>query len=113
MRSGLVKKILFSLIVLGVISLEFFIVYAIHFRSYEFLGLWESFGIEQTQWSRFVFDTARFWWWLPKMSVVLWVYTLKNFQIKTVLLTLIFNLLIIFSLLWAIYEPTMIIDLSK
>ncbi len=62
MRSGLIKKILFSLIVLSMIGFQFWIIYFIYFKPYELLGLWESFGIEQTVWSSFVFDTVRFWW---------------------------------------------------
>ncbi len=69
---------------------------------------WESFGIEHSSWSKFVTDSLRYWWFGIKIEVILWIYTLMNFRIKTVLLTLMPSLLVIFALLLAIYDPTMI-----
>ena len=63
------------------------------------MSSWKSFGVDQIVWSQFVFDTLQFWRWIPKLEIILLIYTLAKFQKKTVLLSLIINLIIICALL--------------
>mgnify|MGYP003559179543 CR=1 FL=1 len=74
------------------------------------MSSWKSFGVDQIAWSQFVFDTLQFWRWIPKLEIILLIYTLAKFQKKTVLLSLIINLIIICALLWAIYAPALMIN---
>lgn len=101
------KKILYSLVALGLLAYQCLILYGLES---ELPMYWESFGIEQSPWSKFVTDSLRYWWFGIKIEVILWIYSLMNFRIKTVLLTLMTSLLVICALLWAIYDPIMIND---
>ncbi|NKG34607.1 hypothetical protein CAP43_07310 [Acinetobacter junii] len=105
MHSTCVKKTLYSLIALSMLAFQCRILYGLES---ELPLFWESFGIEQSPWSKSVTDSLRYWWFGIKIEVILWLYTLMNFRIKTIILTLIPSLLVIFALLWAIYDPTMI-----
>lgn len=107
MRSAWVKKTLYSLVALGMLAYQCLLLYRLES---EFPMFWESFGIEQSPWSKFVTDSLRYWWFGINIEVILWIYTLMNFRIKTVLLTLMPSLLVICALLWAIYDPIMIND---
>lgn len=105
MCSRWVKKTLYSLIALSMLAFQCRILYGLES---ELPLFWKSFGIEQSSWSKSVTDSLRYWWFGIKIEVILWLYTLMNFRIKTIILTLIPSLLVIFALLWAIYDPTMI-----
>lgn len=100
-----VKKTLYSLVALGMLAYQCLILYGLES---EFPSLWQRFGVEQSPWSKFVTDSLRYWWFGIKLEVILWIYTLMNFRIKTVLLTLMLSLFVLCALLWSIYDPSML-----
>lgn len=105
-HSQWIKIFLYSLVALAMLAYQCVLLYGFE-RT--FPDIWRSFGIEQSSWSKFVTDSLRYWWFGVKVEVILWIYTLINFRIKNVLLTLMLSLLVICALLWAIYNPAMLL----
>jgi hypothetical protein len=77
----------------------------------QFLDLWRSFGIVQTDYSKFVFSTITVWWVLPILCLLGLIIPLYYSVKKFALLALIFTLIGTVALYWSVYSPEMMLKI--
>ena len=74
------------------------------------IGLWNYFDIIQTDYSKFIFSTIRFWWALPVLCVLGFTISLYYSAKKYTLLILVLTLIGTIALCWSVYAPELLLN---
>jgi hypothetical protein len=76
-----------------------------------FANLWSSFGVQQTSYSKFVFETIQWWAVLPFICLVLGVLAIKSSSKTIWLFAISTSILGTIALYWSAYAPTLFISI--
>ncbi|MFT7185016.1 MAG: hypothetical protein ACI84K_000388 [Pseudohongiellaceae bacterium] len=106
-------KILFLVVpVIAMIVAQSLFIYGIDSGgSKQHLELWNSFNINQTDYSKFVFSTIKVWWALPVACVIGLVLSLYYSLKKLAFLAFVFSLVGTVALYWSAYAPELMIKI--
>ncbi len=77
----------------------------------QFIQTWNSFSINQTDYSKFVFSTISIWWALPAICILGLVWSLYKSLAKLTAFTLLFSLASTIALYWSAYAPELLVQL--
>jgi len=107
-----IKKVLFICIVLFLVAHQILFLYGLqNGAADQFIKVWKSFGIIQTDYSIFLFKNFIWFWALPVVCLGAMTLSLlhskKWLSICVILLTLVFDV----ALYWSAYAPELLVKL--
>lgn len=108
----MLKKITLATVVLFLVSAQAYFIYALqHGGTSVYADLWRSFGVNQTEYSKYVFHTIKWWWSLPGLCLSLLALALVRPTIFRSALAWITSLAGTIALYWSAYAPALFINI--
>lgn len=106
----MLKKITLIIIVLLLTLAQSYFIYAIQRGAGSaFASAWSSFSVTQTGYSRFVFNTIKWWWALPVLCLLFTSIAVWKTKTRYFILALVFSLVGTIALYWSAYAPSLFI----
>lgn len=107
------KKFVFAATIAIMALAQAFFIYALiqPNTANSFANLWSSFGIQQTSYSKFVFETIHYWAVLPVICLALGFFAIKYSSKSISLFAISASTLGTIALYWSAYAPTLLISL--
>ena len=107
----MLKKIVLIVSVLLLVLAQMYLIYALqHGGVYAFTDLWKSFGVTQTDYSKFVFITIKWWWSLPAFCLLLLTLALFRPSLLRSSSAVVVSLVGVIALYWSVYAPALFIN---
>jgi hypothetical protein len=111
MGQTMIKRLVVSGSVLLLVLAQAYIIYGVQQGGDQFVALWSGFGVRQTDYSRFVFRTIRWWWGVPALTLMLMGLALLRSRLLFAAAAATVALLGTVALYWSVYGPALWIDL--
>lgn len=106
------KRLVIVLAVLVLVSAQGCFIYAMqHDAADSFTGIWNTFNVTQTLYSKFVFGTIKWWWALPVLCIFLACFFLWRPSLRLAALALTVSLIGTIALYWSAYAPSLLVHL--
>jgi hypothetical protein len=108
----MLKKILMTIGILILVLVQAYFIYAVqHGGAAAFANVWSSFNVSQTEYSKLVFGSIKWWWVLPALCSLLLVWALVRPKFIHSLATVIVSVTGVVALYWSAYGPDLFIKL--
>jgi hypothetical protein len=106
----MLKKIVLILFVLLLTFAQIYLIYALQHGGVEsFRDAWRTFGVRQTEYSLFVFNTIKWWWAVPTICLGLLALALRRLVALSVTVVVTASLTGTIALYWSVYSPSLMV----
>jgi len=108
----MIKMVLLAIPIIAMMAAQGIFIYSLgNGGAEQIIKTWNSFNINQTDYSKFVFSTIDLWWALPFICILGLLWSLYRSLTKLAVFTLLFSLVSTIALYWSVYAPELLIKL--